>query len=708
MRILFTLAALLLAGNFVSAKEGMWLPQLLKSLNENDMRSLGMQISAEDIYSVNNSSIKDAVLQFGGGCTGELISDRGLLVTNHHCGFSQIQSLSTIEKNYLKEGYWAATDKDEIPCPGLTVTFVREIKDVSKIILENIDDKTSEENRASIIKTKSDSLEKAMSDKKSIKAFVRSFFAGNEYYLFITEVYKDVRFVGAPPQAIGKFGGETDNWVWPRHSADFSLFRIYVDKNNRSADYSVDNIPFTPKRSLEINSGGIKENDFAMIYGFPGRTNEYITSPALDLYLNQTDPDRVSIREKRLDIWRQDMQDNDTIRLQYAAKFSSLANYYKKWTGEMMGLRRFKAIDIKQEYEKKMIALSGGKMGPLLDSIAKLNKELKPFSFTSDYYTEALQGIELLMLASKFSKLISLSKSDTISADILNAEIVRLKNDVRTFFKNYSVKTDKKICFEMLRLANKKLIDADKPIVLKNVHTENDIKIESNKLFSTFLVDTAKVFVFLNNYSKKSVRKLEKDPMIIFNKDFVSLNKSLAEHLNNLTSRLMVFQRSYLALIRSIDTSRVFYPDANSTLRVAYGKIQSVEPVDGKIYKYYTTTEGLLEKSNSTNLDYALPDNYRNILEKKNFGKYAVNGSVPVNFLGSVHSTGGNSGSPILNSKGQLIGINFDGMWEGIMTDVYYGESYCRNISLDVRYFLFIVDKLGNEKRLLDEMKIVN
>ena len=708
MRFIFAFAALLLVGNFISAREGMWLPQLLKNLNETEMRSMGMQISAEDIYSVNNGSIKDAVLQFGGGCTGELISDRGLLVTNHHCGFSQIQSLSTIEKNYLKDGYWSTTDQDEIPCPGLAVTFVREIKDVSKIILENIDEKTSEANRTSLIKIKSDSLEKAMSDKKSIKAFVRSFFAGNEYYLFITEVYKDIRFVGAPPQAVGKFGGETDNWVWPRHSADFSLFRIYVDKNNKSTDYSIDNIPYTPKRSLEINMGGIKENDFAMIYGFPGRTNEFVTSPALDLYLNQTDPDRVSIREKRLDVWRQDMHDNDTIRLQYAAKFSSLANYYKKWTGEMMGLRRFKVIEVKQEYEKSMIALSKGKLAPVLDSIANLNREIKPLSYASDYYTESLQGIELLNLVSKFSKLITLSNTDSVKTDVLKAEIDRLKNDVRTFYKNYSAKTDKKICFEMLTLSGEKLEANDKPVALKNFRSAIDIQFQTDKLFNSFLVDTSKVFSFLSSYSKKSVKKLEKDPAVIFYKDFTALSKNLAERISGLTSRLMLLQRSYVELIRTVDTSRVFYPDANSTLRVAYGKIKSVEPADGKTYKYFTTTDGVLEKSNGNNPDYSLPDNFRKILDDKNFGRYAVNGSVPVNFLASVHSTGGNSGSPVLNAKGQLIGINFDGLWEGIMTDLYYDESYCRNISLDVRYFLFIVDKLGNEKRLLDEMKIVN
>ena len=708
MKKICLLLLVILNSNFSFAKEGMWFPQLLKELNESEMKSLGMQINAEDIFNVNKSSIKDAVVQFGGGCTGEVISDRGLLITNHHCGFSQIQSLSTIEKNYLQNGYWSATDAEEIPCPGLTVTFVRDIIDVSKIVLKDINDEMTEENRTALIKSRADSIEKINSDKKSKKSFVRSFFAGNEYYLFITEVFKDIRFVGAPPQSIGNFGGETDNWVWPRHTGDFSLFRIYADKNNLAADYSKDNVPYKSLRSLEINISAVKENDFAMIYGFPGRTNEYATSSAIDIIMNQTDPNKVIIREKRLEIWKQDMRDNDTVRLKYAAKFRTLANYYKKWQGEAMGLKRFNAVAIKENYEMEMNGKSGGKIKPILDSIKLYNSQIKSLSFISDYYSESLYGIELVNLALKFVKLENYSKTDTISDSLLMTEVARLKIDLISFYKNYSAKTDKKICAAMLKISDQNIPASYQPSALIDINSESDILKYTDKLYSSFLIDTSKVFLWLNNYSKKSIRKIQKDPAYIFAKEVADITQRMSKPMSEINAKLNKLQRQYLAMLRSTDSSKKFYPDANSTLRIAYGKIQSVVPADGKYYNYFTTTDGILEKSNSINPEYSIPEKLATLIKNKDYGNYAVNGTVPVAFLASLHSTGGNSGSPVLNAKGQLIGINFDGLWEGIMTDLYYDEKYCRNISMDMHYFLFIVDKFGNANRLIQEMKIVS
>ncbi len=707
MKKICFLLFVILNSNFSFAREGMWFPQLLKELNESEMKSLGMQISAEDIFNANKSSIKDAVVQFGGGCTGEIISDRGLLITNHHCGFSQIQSLSTIEKNYLQIGYWSTTDAEEIPCPGLTVTFVRDIIDVSKIVLKDIVEEMPEENRTALIKLRTDSIEKNNTDKKSKKSFVRSSFAGSEYYLFITEVFKDIRFVGAPPQSVGNFGGETDNWVWPRHTGDFSLFRIYADKNNLATDYSKDNVPYKPLRSLEINISRINENDFAMIYGFPGRTNEYATSSAVDIIMNQTDPNKVNIREERLEIWKQDMRDNDTVRLKYAAKFRTLANYYKKWQGEAMGLKRFNAVAIKKSYEMEMIGKSGGKIKPILDSIDLYNSQIKSFSFISDYYSESLYGIELVNLALKFIKLENYSKSDTISDSMVIIEVARLKIDLNNFYKNYSAKTDKKICAAMLKISDENIPVSYQPSELMDINSEPDILKCTDKLYSSFLIDSSNVFSWLNNYSKKSIRKLEKDPAYNFAKEVYQVTQQISKPMSEINGKLNKLQRQYLAKLRQTDLSKSFYPDANSTLRVAYGKIQSVTPADGMFYNYFTTTDGILEKSNSVNPEYNIPEKLATLIKNKDYGNYAVNGTVPVAFLASIHTTGGNSGSPVLNSKGQLIGINFDGLWEGIMTDLYYDEKYCRNISMDMHYFLFIVDKFGNANRLIQEMKIV-
>ena len=370
------------------SREGMWLPQLLKEFNETEMQQLGMKITAEDIYSVNNGSLKDAILQFGGGCTGELISSRGLLLTNHHCGFSNIQALSTIENNHLVNGFWAKSDSEEIPCPGLTVTFIKEIIDVTSIV-GRVQEGQSEEVRNATIKAISDSII-ATYEKKNIKALVKSFYGGNEYFLFLTEVFRDIRLVGTPPVSVGKFGGETDNWLWPRHTGDFSMFRIYCDSTNKPADYSKTNVPYKAGKFLEINIEGVKEGDFTFIYGFPGKTNQYLTASSLDLIYSQTNPNKIKIREERLNHWRSDMYSNDTIFLKYSSKFKTISNYSKKWRGENLGLKSFKVVEKKREYESMIISESNGIAKPIIDSIAIFNSRLKPLSHNQDYYVDTL------------------------------------------------------------------------------------------------------------------------------------------------------------------------------------------------------------------------------------------------------------------------------------------------------------------------------
>ncbi|HQW22960.1 MAG TPA: S46 family peptidase [Bacteroidia bacterium] len=691
-----------------NAREGMWFPQLLEQLNETEMRQLGMKISAEDIYSVNKSSLKDAVVQFGGGCTGEIISERGLLITNHHCGFSQIQSLSSIENNLLKNGFWAMSDTAEIPVPGLTVTFVKEIVDVSSIILVDVSEDLNEQERSLIIKSKSDSIEKARTDGKNIKAFVRSFYSGNEYFLFITQVFRDIRFVGAPPVSVGKFGGETDNWLWPRHTGDFSLFRIYCDSLNLPADYSKNNVPYTSMKFLEINIEGVKENDFTFVYGFPGRTNEYLSASSLDLIYSQTNPNKIKIREERLNIWRTDMNSNDTIYLKYAPRFKTLANYYKKWRGENLGLKSFNVVEQKKRYESKINAESNGMAQPILDNIEAVNERLKPLSYNSDFFVDGLLGIEIAGLSQKFTKLITLSQSDTTSKEVLNKELERLKADYRGFHKNYSKKTDRKICLAMLNLADKHLSQEYKPAFYSNLKNENDIEEYTDRLFDgSLLTDTSSMMKYLSAFKKRKIKRVLTDKVYLFGKEITGVSKLLNEKMAPLNIELGRLQRNYVSILRSVDKERKFYPDANSTLRVAYGNVKSMNPSDGKIYNYFTTTDGILEKIDNSNPDFEFPAGLEKLIRDKDFGAYGKNGSVPVAFLASNHTTNGNSGSPVLNAKGQLIGINFDRVWEGNMSDYFFDENTCRNIAMDMHYFLFVVEKYGKASRLIEEMKII-
>ena len=688
------------------SREGMWLPQLLKEFNETEMQQLGMKITAEDIYSVNNGSLKDAILQFGGGCTGELISSRGLLLTNHHCGFSNIQALSTIENNHLVNGFWAKSDSEEIPCPGLTVTFIKEIIDVTSIV-GRVQEGQSEEVRNATIKAISDSII-ATYEKKNIKALVKSFYGGNEYFLFLTEVFRDIRLVGTPPVSVGKFGGETDNWLWPRHTGDFSMFRIYCDSTNKPADYSKTNVPYKAGKFLEINIEGVKEGDFTFIYGFPGKTNQYLTASSLDLIYSQTNPNKINIREERLNHWRSDMYSNDTIFLKYSSKFKTISNYSKKWRGENLGLKSFKVVEKKREYESMIISESNGKAKPIIDSIAIFNSRLKPLSHNQDYYVEALQGIEFAQLALKFQKLVTLSQNDTVGKEALNKELIRLKADYRGFHKNYSKPTDKKVCFAMLKLANSQLTKDYKPSFFSEFENDEEIQNYTDKIFEkSLLSDSSAVISYLDNFKKGKIKRLLKDEGYKFGKEISSIALNLSVQVAGLNVELNKLQRKYIALLRETDKNRKYYPDANSTLRVGYGNVNGMKAADAKYYAFNTTTDGILEKIDRDNPDFFFPVELEELIRKKDFGTYAINGSVPVGFISSNHTTGGNSGSPVLNAKGQLIGINFDRLWEGNMSDYYFDENTCRNIAMDMHYFLFIVEKFGKATRLIEEMEIV-
>lgn len=701
----------------IKADEGMWLPMLLQSINADAMYSKGLKIPIDSIYSVNKTSLKDAIVLFGGGCTGEIISNKGLLLTNHHCGYSQIVSHSTVDHDYLTNGFWAMNMSEELPCPGLTATFIIRMDDVTDTILNQVNSITNEDERNNKIRVIADQLIKTATNGTQYKAEVKPFYYGNKYFLIITETFKDIRMVGAPPSGIGKFGADADNWMWPRHTGDFSVFRIYSDKDNNSAEYSKDNIPYTPRYSFPISIKGVKENDFTMVYGFPGRTQEYIPKEAVRTIIENTDPNRISLRDTRLKIMDKYIRSNDTTRLQYASKYAGVENAYKKWQGEVLGLKRLNAIEEKSTFENKFIRwandVKDGKM--YVNSINQLNElyiKIRPYSIAVDYYTEALKGIELMNFVNNFSKLESLAKEQPANEKAIRDAADNLINASKGFFKNYNASIDREIFSRLIkayRTGTPAEFEADLSFIDKKF--KGDYEKYADYVFSKSHFSTLeKCEKFLQSFTAKKLKSLTNDPAY----HLLSLgNAAFAEKVkqpnNDLQKQIELMQRTYMKgqMEMAADFKQKIYPDANSTLRVAYGKVEGYEPRDGVMYKYYSTLTGVLEKYDPNNYDYRAPEKLLELYRKKDFGEYNSNGNITPCFLASNHTTGGNSGSPVLNAYGQLIGTNFDRVWEGTMSDIMFDPERCRNISLDIRYTLFIIDKLAGARWLIDEMNII-
>ena len=689
------------------SREGMYMPQLLKQFNEKEMQSMGMMLSADDIYSESNPSLKDAVLLFGQGCTGEVISSNGLFITNHHCGFSQIQSLSTMERNLLEDGFWAASNKEEIPCPGLTVTFIKSISEVTEIILSGISDTLSERERAAIIRSRTDSLER--SDTTGIKSFIRSFYQGNRYYLFVAETFSDIRLVGAPPRKIGKFGGETDNWMWPRHTGDFALFRIYANAENKPAKFSETNVPYRPIKHFPINITGVAENDFIMVMGFPGRTTEYMPSPGIKTVIEQTNPNRIAIREARLDILRDEIRRNDTIRLKYASKFSTLENSYKKWKGELLGLDRLDVLNRKEHFENDFLSRlrfnDPDGDHTLISQYAAISDSSRPLMFANDYFAEGFPGLELISVS---ARLRTLSAADTIAnVETWKSDAQKLITDLRGFYKNFDKRVDERICKSILTLAADRLQSRYLPKQILEARENNRLDQYIESLYQSLLADSTRAIRFLSGFKKSDAKKIRKDPAYNLSLEIGRNYRSLTLELASVNSELSVIQRRYMHELMRMDTSGLLYPDANLTLRVSYGRVEGMKPRDGMRYEYYTTIDGILQKSKMGIDDYQIPKRLGEIIEEGNYGNYATDNSVRVAFTASAHTTGGNSGSPVLNAKGELVGVNYDRVWEGVMSDYYYSPEYSRNISLDMRYVLFIIEKYGGAGHLIKEMTLV-
>lgn len=682
------------------ADEGMLIPMLIKAF-ESDMQARGMKLSAEQIYSVNQSSLKDAIFQFGGGCTAELVSSQGLLLTNHHCGYSQIQSHSSLENDYLKNGFWAKNLIDELMNPGLTATRIVRMEDLTDAVLKNTSGKGD---LAGIQKNIAELVKKAI-EGTHYEAEIKAFDYGNSYYLMVKEVFKDIRFVGTPPNSIGKFGGDTDNWVWPRHTGDFSVFRIYANSENKPAVYSAENKPYSPLSYLPISFKNRKEGDFTMVYGFPGTTEQHVCSEYLKFIIEKERPTRILMRDKSLAVIDAGMRSEDLIRIQYSAKQASIANAWKKWVGQIEGLKNLDAFQLKLDVEKEYqsMAASRPEWSIYAQALTKLNETVRNQSNTE--YQYAL-GVEYFYVGPEYFKWVSGTMAffngfAAFTDEQKPIELKKIRDKAKGFFKNYNSQVDQGI-FEALT-----------PIYLKEIgsssFSEADVKSLSTEIYGqSIFTDSTRFYNFLNKLSAKTLKKLTSDPglkhqQMYFSKFEAEVVPSYRTFQTTLSKAMQVYvEGKYIMFPKD-----KHWPDANSTLRIAYGQLEGSAPVDGMSYTEHTTLDGIIAKNKTGNPDFELLPRMLELQTAKNYGPYAQNGELWVCFTGSNHTTGGNSGSPVLDDKGNLMGLNFDRSWESTMSDFVFDPNRCRNIVVDIRYVLWVMDIYSGAKHLVDEMTLI-
>ena len=716
-KTILTIALAVIAGLTARADEGMWLPSLI-SQRIGDMQEKGFRLNAEDIYSINQASLKDAVVLFGRGCTGEVISPEGLLLTNHHCGYGQIQQHSSVEHDYLKDGFWAMNRNEELPNKGLTVSFLERMEDVTDQVLNGYTSDMTEDQRVEIVKKNSKAvIDEAVKEGNGLRATVEALYYGNQYFLFLYREFSDIRLVGAPPSSIGKFGGDTDNWMWPRHTGDFSMFRIYADKNNNPAPYSTENVPYKPKKYFRISTQGVKEGDFTFIYGFPGRTQEYIHSEGVR-YIEETgDPHKIALRTLRLDIQKKHMSESQKVRIQYSSKNAGVANAWKKWQGEVKGIRKMKTVQKKQEFEQAFAAWAkGGEFDGVVEKIAGIYNEMEPYAFASDYYAETARTIELANFA---AGILSSYKEDKDSKE-LSFDTKKAAAYAESFYKDWYLPIDKECFIAVMTEFDRNIPEEFKPEYFKNqMKKHGNAQKWADELFGKSLfVDKARVEkLFKENAAQKTLAKdrktIMKDPAVVFAVEFAKwYNTDIKPNADRLNQNLQLAYRDYMrgqmVYCRTQRVPKAFYPDANLTLRVAYGHIKGYSPADAIYYKPSSTMKGIIQKDNPEIFDYNIPQRFRDVYAAKDFGRWTdETGEVPVCFIATNHTTGGNSGSPVINADGNLIGLNFDRVWEGTMSDIVFDPEICRNISLDVRYVLFTIEKIGGAGYLIDEMTLV-
>ncbi len=697
----------------VFAKEGMWLPPTLKS-RQADMKASGLQIPINKIYNNQGTGLNNAVVLFGRGCTGEVISSKGLVLTNHHCGYGSVQGLSNAAHDYFADGFWAMSQHEEIPCPGLTVTFIRRMENVTAKILKGLPDTLHNAQRDSTIAARIAALEKMYKQTSKLDASIKPYYYGNQYWVSLTETFRDIRLVGFPPNAIGYFGGDVENWVWPRHTGDFSIFRVYADSNNKPADYSKNNKAYTPKDFFVINAHGYKEGDFAMVYGFPGTTEEYISSPELNHIFSISDPIRIDARTKKLEVWDKHMNGSRDVFLKYTSKRAGVANGWKKWQGELRGLKINGVIQKKEIYENAFQnwAIKNNTLpyaASLLPQIKNNCAAADSIILLDEYTRETVLGVELIQQSAYLEKFLPCFRAG-LSQAALHDTLQKLAAGLKPFFKNYDAATDKDIFQNLVPMFFKEC-SASLPLYYQKCFAKYDSSYASwaDAVYKNSLIaNEDKLLAFADTASAADSTYLLSDPGL---KLYAAINELRKQKI---TPALVAYykQKNYLDRLymksqMQQDAHRAFYPDANLTLRLTYGKVQGMDPDGPEPYSFQTSLDDVIAHEDPNVDVFKVPAKLKELYNSKDYGRWAVNGTVPLAFIASTHTSGGNSGSPVLNAKGQLIGTNFDRPWEGTMSDLYYDPNLCRNISLDIRYTLFIVEKFAGAGCLLDEMKIV-
>jgi hypothetical protein len=692
-----------------SIQGGMWIPSLLEGMNESEMQLLGSKMSAADIYSVNNSSLKDAIVHFNGGCTAEVISSKGLLLTNHHCGYGQIQSHSTLENDYLNDGFWAMQHAEELPNNSLYVTFIKEIIDVTEQVFNGVDPDLNELFKNKIIDRNIDEIIASAQKEEWQEARIKSFYKGNQYLMIITETFNDIRLVGAPPSSIGKFGSDTDNWMWPRHTGDFSLFRIYADENNRPAAYSKKNVPYKPVHHLPISLDGVEENDFTLVFGFPGRTNEYLPAVGIEQITQVLNPAKIEIREAALELVDEFMRKDPVIKIKYASKYARIANYWKKWIGENQGIEKSNAIEQRKEMEKSFSMIVNDKdlvgYSSLLSDFEIVYKELEKYALARDYWNEvAYRNVELLQVTYRLYNLEYAYKSGGEAA--FEKELRNVKNRLQGLYKNYSPMVDKPVFIKLMELYVKNVPEEFLPEALKAM----DFSGIAEKIFtSSNLISWKGAQYALEGSPEEVLVKINKDEAYKLGKQLhETYYQQVAPTLGELELRLTALQKTYMKALIEVFPEKRFFPDANSTLRVTYGQVKGYQPKDGVYYGNTTYLEGVMEKYVPGDYEFDVPQKLIDLYLDRDYGVYASKGKMPVCFIGTNHTTGGNSGSPAIDANGNLIGLNFDRVWEGTMSDMNYDPAICRNIMVDIRYVLFIIDKYAGAKNLINELQLVH
>ncbi|MDZ4668517.1 MAG: S46 family peptidase [bacterium] len=712
-KLLYSLAAIILLSTGVKADEGMWIPLLLKKYNYEQMQAKGLKLTAEQLYDVNNSSLKDAIVWFNGGCTGEIISSKGLVLTNHHCGYDAIASNSTPENNRLDNGFWAKNNGEEIPISGMWVSIVQRIEDMTdrvQLELTGVSETDRPAKLQAIYKKIIDETKKG----NTYDVQMREMFKGNAYYLFVFQRFTDIRLVGTPPQSVGKFGGDADNWMWPRHTGDFSMFRIYANKENKAAVYAPDNIPYAPKHSLPVNIKGVKEGDYAMIYGFPGRTNRYEFSQGIELAVDKVNPTIVNLRDIRLKAWKEVMNKDEGDRLKLSSRYAQIANYWKYFIGQTEQLKRLKVYDYKKENEAKFNEFAKGKPSyeNVMANVEKAYINYRPIALQRTYLFEGILGVSMNGFASSLIPYATNTKDnkDTASA---NKALMAAKAGADEFYHSFFAVADEKILAQILEMFYNNIPADQHPsymsVILKSKGATNSDKFRSYAKMvyaKSFFTSKEKFEAFANSPSYK---KLMADPC------FAMVNAFYNNYINNYKSKVDEFNaamgpegRAYIRGLMEMNPNKVYYPDANSSLRLTYGSVQAYEPRDAVKFDYMTTLDGVMEKYNPNDFEFIVPQKLIDLYNAKDFGNYKrEDGKLPVAFITNNDITGGNSGSPVIDGEGRLIGLAFDGNWEAMSGDIVFDEKYKRTINVDIRYVLFLIDKLGGAPHIVSEMKLV-